>query len=359
MVWKNIIIKLDIILQWLTIHNDCNESAELLSAFQFDELTIDCLKSIKGNPLLEQEHKLLIQETLNMKYEQELERQPVEIQKERKMLEKQKQHVQIKQQKQTQNEYLLMNTTSGQIKQYNFITKKWIELKNVPDWVDDWTSWYASEHRISVAGAALNNVLAGCVAVLDMKSRSVKELPRLPAARMWPGVVDGDEVCIIGGWNRYNTPTNTVYYTNLTQNNGWTTLSTMPTATWGSVISVDSDHIYIFSGYPDDTLTQIYDKHTQQWSRGATMPAKCDMSNGRCIKEGNTLTIITKNTIMEYHSNNNRWKVIKRYTPHREFISAVSYNGDILSCGVHKERSHDMTLTVTMCGLKLVSILAI
>ena len=210
---------------------------------------------------------------------------------------------------------------------------------NVPDWVDDWTSWYASEHRIIVAGAALNNVLAGCVAVLDMKSRSVKELPRLPAARMWPGVVvDGDEVCIIGGWNSSNTPTITMYYTNMTQNNGWTTLPTMPTATWGSVISADSDHIYVFSGYPDDTLTQIYDKHTQRWSRGATMPAECDMSNGRCIKEGNTFTIITKNTVMEYHSNNNRWKVIKRYTPYREFISAVSYKGDILSCGVHKEK---------------------
>ena len=39
------------------------------------------------------------------------------------------------------------------------------------------------------------------VAVLDMKSRGVKELPRLPAVRSWPGVVvDGDEVYIIGGW---------------------------------------------------------------------------------------------------------------------------------------------------------------
>ena len=95
----------------------------MLSAIQFDELTIDCLKSIKDNHLLEQEHKLLIQETLNMKYEQELERQQVEIQKERKMLEKQKQHVELKKQKQTQNEYLMMSTTNGQIKQYNFITK--------------------------------------------------------------------------------------------------------------------------------------------------------------------------------------------------------------------------------------------
>ena len=65
-------IKLDIILQWLTVHSDCNESAKLLSAIQFDQLTIDCLKSIKDNLLLEQQHKLLIQESLNMKYEQEL-----------------------------------------------------------------------------------------------------------------------------------------------------------------------------------------------------------------------------------------------------------------------------------------------
>ena len=84
-------IKLDIILQWLTVHNDCNEIAELLSAIQFDQLPIDCLKSIKDNPLLEQQHKLLIQQTLNMKYEQELvKQQQAEMMKERKMLEKQK-----------------------------------------------------------------------------------------------------------------------------------------------------------------------------------------------------------------------------------------------------------------------------
>ena len=72
-------IKLDIILQWLTLHSDCNESADLLSAFQFDQLTIGCLKSIKDNPLLEQQHRLLIQESLNMRYEQELEKQQAEI----------------------------------------------------------------------------------------------------------------------------------------------------------------------------------------------------------------------------------------------------------------------------------------
>ena len=103
--------KLDIILQWLTAHGDCNESAELLSAIQFDELTIDCLKSIKDNSLLEQQHKLLIQESLNRKYEQQLEIQQLEIQRERKMFEKQKQVIEKQQQKQTQEEYLVMSNT--------------------------------------------------------------------------------------------------------------------------------------------------------------------------------------------------------------------------------------------------------
>ena len=101
----------------------------------------------------------------------------------------------------------------------------------------------------------------------------------------------------IGGFDSSRTVTNTMYYTNITQNNGWTTLPTIPTATYRSVISVDSDHIYVFGGgYPHATLTQIYNKHTQQWSRGATMPAKCDMDTGRCIKEGNKFTIITRDT---------------------------------------------------------------
>ena len=346
-------IKLDIILQWLTVHSDCNESAELLSAIQFDELSIDCLKSIKDNPLLEQQHKLLIQESLNIKYEQELEKQRMEMQKERKMFAKEKQDVEIQrqkqqqqkqqqqqqqqqQQKQTQEEVLVMKT-SKQIKQYNVKTKKWIELMNVPDWVEGWTSWYASEHRIIIAGASPYSVNADRVAVLDMKSRGVKELPRLPAARGWPGVVvDGDEVYIIGGCDRRSV-TNTMYYTNITQNNGWTTLPTMPTATGASVISVDSDHIYVFGGYPHATLTQIYNKHTQQWSRGAIIPARCHMDSGRCIKEGNKFTIITRDTLMEYNSNDDTWKIVKQYKPYGDYASAVSYKGDILSCGIHEE----------------------
>ena len=345
-------IKLDIILQWLPAHSDCEENAELLSAIQFDELTINCLKSIKDNPLLEHQHKSLIQESLNMRYEQELKKQRAGIKKDRKMLEKQKkvfkkqqqkqkQVMEKQQQKQKQEEYLVMKAKSKQIKQYNFNTRKWIKLMDAPDWVDYYTSWYASEHRIVIAGAdcLFNSEHADHVAVLDMKSRGVKELPRLPEVRYGPGVVvDGDEVYIIGGVDSSsNAVTNTMYYTNITQNNGWTTLPTIPTATLYSIISVDSDHIYVFGGDDDATQTQIYNKHTQQWSQGTTMPARCNMPKGRCIKEGHKFTIITKDTMMEYDSNDNTWKVVKQYRPYGWYLSAVSYKGDILSCGIHKE----------------------
>ena len=334
-------IKLDIILQWLTAHSVCEESAELLSAIQFDKLTIDCLKSIKDNPLLEQQHKSLLQESLNKKYEQELEKQQAEIEKDRRMLEKQKQVIEKQQQRITQEEYLVMKTKSEQIDQYNFITRKWIRVMDVPFWVDSGTSWYACAHRIIIAGAFWDKKIAERVAVLDMKSREVKELPSLPVGISQPGVVvDGDDVYIIGGWDHYECFQNAIYCTNITQNSGWTTLS-MPIATYGSVISVDSDHIYVFGGGENETLTQIYNKHTQHWYRGATMPAECDMYTGRCIKEGNKFTIITVDTMMEYDSTDNTWKIVKQYKSydrdsfHR--ASAVSYKGDILSCGIYKE----------------------
>ena len=331
-------IKLDVILQWLTVHSDCNESAELLSAIQFDELTIDYLEFIKDNPLLQLQHKLLIQETLNIKHGQELEKQRAVIEKEKQMLEKQKLIIEKQQQKQTHEEYLVIETCK-QIKQYNVNTNTWTTLMNVPDWVDGVTSWYASEHRIIIAGSSYFSVNGDRVAVLDMKSRRVKELPRLPAARCYPGVVvDGDEVCIIGGLDGSYNQTNTMYYTNITQNNGWITLPTMPAATSASVISVDSDHIYVFGDYYGATQTQIYNKHTRQWSRGATMPAGCGTNNGRCVKKGNKFTIITAENMMEYHSNDNTWKVVKQYKSDGGYpvASAVSYKGDILSCGIHK-----------------------
>ena len=98
-----------------------------------------------------------------------------------------------------------------------------------------------------------------------MKSLGVKELPRLPAVRIMPGVVvEGDEVYIVGGRNSSWTYKNTMYYTNMTQNNGWTTLPTMPTATCGSIISVDSDHIYVFGGDTDDTTNTHKSGHEEQ-----------------------------------------------------------------------------------------------
>ena len=49
--------------------------------------------------------------------------------------------------------------------------------------------------RKHARAGAHDSVNGDRVAVLDMKSRGVKELPRLPAVRGDPGVVvDGDEV---------------------------------------------------------------------------------------------------------------------------------------------------------------------
>ena len=114
-------IKLDIILQWLTVHSDCSEGAELLSAIQFDELTIDCLKSLTDNPLLKQQHQLFIHKSLNMKYEQKLEKQQMDMQKERKLLEKQRQNVEKQPQKQIQEKKYQQKLAKQQME----IQKEW------------------------------------------------------------------------------------------------------------------------------------------------------------------------------------------------------------------------------------------
>ena len=68
-------IAFKISLHWVAAHRQCNEGAELLNAIKFNKLTIHDLRSVRNNPLLEQKHKLLIQESLNMKYELHLENQ--------------------------------------------------------------------------------------------------------------------------------------------------------------------------------------------------------------------------------------------------------------------------------------------
>ena len=45
-----------------------------------------------------------------------------------------------------------------------------------------------------------------------------------------------------------------------------------------------------------------------------------------------------RDIMMEYNSNDNTWKVVKQYKPYEYYrASAVSYKGDILLCGIHKE----------------------
>ena len=361
--------KVDIILQWLTNHKDCNESAELLNGIQFNELTIDFLKSIKDNPVFEHNYKLLVQESLNMRYEEELVKQRQTIDKQQQLTigkrllqrkqrgrKKQKRLQQRFHQKQrqesidapqsnedqapqeAQKEYLIMITKSKQLSRYDDIAKRWSAIMNVPDWADLYTSSYASENRIILAGAS-TKMNGNRVAVLDIKSKKVKELPRLPDARMYLSVVvDDDEVYIIGGWDSSCTwtYTNTMYCSNITKNIGWTRLQNMPDFTVGSIISADRDHIYVFGGY-GQMATQIYNKHTKQWFFGEPMPAACNMYNGRCLREGSRFTIFTRYIMMTYHSTDNRWEVIKEYTPYDGFsLAVVSYKDDILSCGIHK-----------------------
>ena len=55
------------------------------------------------------------------------------------------------------------------------------------------------------------------------------------------------------------------------------------------------------------------------------------------IKEGNKLTIITRDTMMKYNSNDDTWKIVKQYKSYGWRTSAVLHKGDILSCGIHKK----------------------
>ena len=83
-------IKLNVILPLLTTHSNYKESAELLRAIKLNKLNIDCLKIINNNPAIKQKHKVLTQEVLNVKYEEELVKQRETIEKQQKTIGKQK-----------------------------------------------------------------------------------------------------------------------------------------------------------------------------------------------------------------------------------------------------------------------------
>ena len=63
--------KLDIILQWKEAHGECSQTEELLNAIRFNKLSIHCLKYYENGHLLGQRHKMLIKESLLLKYKEQ------------------------------------------------------------------------------------------------------------------------------------------------------------------------------------------------------------------------------------------------------------------------------------------------
>ena len=63
--------KLDIILQWKEAHGECSQTDELLNAIRFNELSIHCLKYYENGHLLGQWLKMLIKESLLLKYKEQ------------------------------------------------------------------------------------------------------------------------------------------------------------------------------------------------------------------------------------------------------------------------------------------------
>ena len=300
----------------------------------FDETINDFLRSIKDLP--KHHNKRLLQESMNMNYVHELEKQRVEMQ-----IIHEQQEDNMENQPKPLGEYLVIRTRYNAIKQYDDDAKKWLTLMCVPYWVDAGTSWCACDSRIIIAGATGDDDDADKAAVLDIKAKTLKELPRLPAALHRPTIVaNGDDVYIIGGTSIATcAAVSTMYHASIAQNNGWTKLPNIQFYAHAAVASCDSDNIYVFCD-GDVKQTHIYNKHTQRWSHGTAMPlpTACMLYDGGCIHEGRKITIITTKAMLTYDTNDDSWEVVIEFPSYNLFsASAVSYKGAIVACGIHKE----------------------
>ena len=386
--------KINGILQWLTANPDYQHRIMLTSAINYKALTIAQLHTIKKNPAIGDAELAVIGEELAYKYEEastmreaehqsyirrqeeQLEKQRQDLRRERQMMERQQKEIErqhtvklmaeraeIEREKERllkgplnkdaaqdiQTESLIMRSRRNMICKYDASLKKWQDLLKVPNWCDEYTSWYPTGYKVVVASAR-NVADSRRVGILDLRLEFNLELPEMPLPRQWPGVaVFRNKLCIIGGCNTMHLCQKTMFmYDDISLTNcKWSKCAELIQEVSYPITACYNNMLYVFGGYRNMDFggthylrVQIFDTVTNRWSLGKEMPHGCALDEGRCIQQGNVCTIITSTACMEYNIVTDSWKVFGTYTSVSPYdrCSAVSYKGDILVTGVHDAR---------------------
>ncbi len=224
-----------------------------------------------------------------------------------------------------------------------FDGKRWAREATLPGGVLNAPAAVAIGQSVYVIGgfSGVTNVPTAKVRVLDVGSKSWREVAPLPAARGGHAavVLDG-KIHVLGGGNAISTLASHSVYDPAT--NSWSEAAPLPRSEGSPAAVVLGGKIYAIggrSGLEDYGDTYIYDPQADSWSRGPSIPPRGTAGaavwrgsiyvfGGESQKTGKALS-----DVYRLAPGGSRWQRVSRMPTARNYARSVVYRGRIYVVG--------------------------
>ena len=259
-------------------------------------------------------------------------------------------------------EHLMMLSAFCTIGSYDESSKQWLDVLKVPESYDHGTMWYSSGPYVILAGAC--DIRSGnLVTLINIKTKSSCDLPRLPITLKRPGVAIADGfIYIFGGMQEkfwpYVTKNMPTFRISIKNPSKWEFLASMLEFAWSPITTHVGGYIFSFGGInykqKKQKTLQFYDIMRDQWTLGPDCPVECTWGQSGCITQGQRLSIVNATHMAVYDYMKCAWVELKSYKGMAvvgEPLNAVLYKGDILVCGWNGKSNSIWRYTPTKTSL--------
>ena len=200
-------------------------------------------------------------------------------------------------------------------------------------WVDVGSA-LASHNEVVIIVGALNRGEGDKRAVLIKMgiNPNDQQLPDLPEPRYGLGIVlSYHEMYVVGGFNKDNRQSDSVYYLTASMN-AWQAKKSMPLAVGDPLVIQHRQSIFVLGGqgvnYSFLNSVLKYNIAGDTWKRCKDMLVHCDRHVAGVVVYKNRIKVITVNQCLTYDVDNDMWYT-ELYTKLGDKLNAFVYRGQI------------------------------
>ena len=234
---------------------------------------------------------------------------------------------------------------------YQYVSKngnnKGEKMMNIPEWVDDCSAVALHRERVVIVGGYNNYDGDKRALLLDMRDNAkVTQLPDLPEARCYTGVVLSDnDVYVVGGCN-YTGYFSSVYYLSL-GSDAWQRRKSMSREVYRPLVIQHQQCLYVLGGYNNgipSSVAQQYNIEGDTWKQCSDMPVDCDSLAAGVVVHEDRIKVITVDKCLMYADDTDTWTV-KQYDKLGDAVNAFVKRGQICAAvqndGTYSMMSYD------------------